>query len=405
LKLFKRLFQRKSSTLSPWTARGGWHPAIAELSTSTAGEPVTAETAMRAAAVHSCVTVLEQSVAQLPCLLYERAGREIRRATEHPLYELLHSMPNSGLSAYEYFERLMRDVLLCGNHYSFINRATSARVLELVPLDVGRVRPEASPGGTIVYHVTQPQGGTATYPRDRIFHVRAYSPDGVTGISPIAHARETIGQALAAQRHENEFFSNGLRPCGIYKHPGTLSETARRNLRESLEQRHAGPGNGWRALLLEEGVDWTPLTMSHVDAEFLESRKMTVREICGIFRVPPHMIADLERATFSNIEHQSIDFVSHTLGPWLRRIEGAIRRDLLTPQERARYYPEFLVEGLLRGDVLSRYRAYELGLKNAFLSRNEVRARENLNPRDGGDEFLPQIPGLPEPANEGDNGN
>lgn len=353
---------------------------------SRSGVRVDTDRALQAAAVYSCVRVLAESVASLPLILYRRrsdGGKE--RAPEHPLYKVLHSQPNAWQTSFEFREMLMGHVALRGMAYAEIRPGPNGVVDQLVPLNPDRVEPKQLDSGRIVYVHRPNEGGERRLTQDEVFVVRGLSSDGVKGLSPIAVAREAIGLSLAAEEFGARLYSNGAVLSGVLEHPGKLGKTARDNLATSIRERRVGLQNAWSVMILEEGMKWQTMSMPAKDAEFLENRKFQVTEIARIFRVPPHMIGDLERATFANVEQQAIDFVVHTIRPWLVRWEQAISRDLIGGAE---FFAEFLVDGLLRGDVKSRYEAYATGVQNGFLNRNEVRKFENLNPAEGLDEFL-----------------
>lgn len=391
MNFLKRVLSRKSTTIAV-TPKQIEEMIIGALGggLATSGVHVTPDRAMQQAAVYACVRVLSESVASLPLVMYHRrrdGGRE--RATDHPLYTIVHDAPNGMMTAFEWVEMMVAHLALRGNHYNLISRAGDGKVLELLPLHPDRVRPGLTPAGEVVYEYTSEDGKRVlqVYRQDDVLHVPSLSFNGVLGITPISYQRDTIGAAIATADHGARMFRNGARVGGVLKHPGKLSEEAARRLKQSWEEAHTGD-NAFKTALLEEGMEWEQLGMTNADAEFLASRKFQRSEIAGIFRVPPHKIGDLERATFSNIEHQALEFVTDTLLPYLRRIEGRLRLSLLTPSERKRYFFEFLVDGLLRGDAKSRFERYQIGLQNGIYSANEVRALENMNPRDGGDAYM-----------------
>lgn len=354
---------------------------------SSSGKTVTAESAMQVATVFSCIRILAESVGQLPIHLYEQREREKRPAIEHPLYWLLHLAPNKRQTSLEFFEFLVACLALRGNAYAFINRIKGVP-RELLPLLPDSITPIETESGDIAYLHRLKSGKEETYTSDQVLHVPLFSFDGVCGISPITKARETIGLAMATEEHGGRLFSNGARPGGVLQNPGKMSDAAYERLKDSWAERHEGAGNAHRTAILEEGTTWASVGMSSEDAQFLETRKYQRSEICGIFRVPPHMVGDLERATFSNIEHQSLDFVVRALIPYLRRIELRIRTQLLTEAERPRFYAKFNQDALLRGDMAARATFYTQLEQAGALSPNEIREREDMNPREGGDVYL-----------------
>lgn len=362
---------------------------------SAAGVTVTPQTAMQSAAVYACVKVLAESIAMLPCNIYTRKGEDTRTpARNHPLWPLLHDQPNDWQTNVEFFEMLVASLCLRGNAYAYINRTPSGRVVELLPLHPDMVRVEMGPAFRVAYQVTMPDGTFQTLGAGELLHVRGLTLNGWLGISPIAYARESIGLALATEKFGGQLFKNGAKMGGVLEHPGKLSDEAYRRVKESFDEAHSGE-NAHKTALLEEGMKFSKVTMTADDSQFLETRKYQRGEIASIFRVPPHLIGDLEKATFSNIEQQTLDFVNFSLMPWLVRFEKAFKRDLLTATERKTIEIRFNVAGLLRGDAAARSAYYKAGINDGWLTRNEARAAEShlgvvLNPLDGLD--LPLAP-------------
>lgn len=357
---------------------------------------VTDKTALQVTAVLACVRVLAETIASLPLHVYHRlpnGGK--KRAPDHPLYKLLHSQPNNWQTSMEWREMLQGHLCLRGNGYAQKIIGPRGSVDQLIPLHPDKFkRIEQLETGQIKY-TYQPDGQPEQiFGQQDLFHPRGLSSDGIMGLSIIALAADTIGLTKSAELFGSRFFSNGAKASGVITHPGTLSATAHENLQTSIRKQIAGE-NVHGPLILEEDMKWHQLSIAPDDAQFLETRKFQVNDIARIFRIPPHMIGDLERATFSNIEHQSLDFVIHTIRPWLVRWEQAISRDLIADEE---YFAEFLVDGLLRGDIKSRYEAYGLAIRDGHMSRNEVRILENRNPEEGLDEFL--VPMNMSPAGE-----
>lgn len=359
---------------------------------SHAGISVTPESALRTAAVYACIKVLSEDVGKLPLILYRRTftnGRDGReRATGHPLYGLMQRKPNSLQTPMGYRETVTGATALRGNGVSFINRVGRGRVKELVPIHPDSVEIKRTPTGERRYEVRLEGGKTRTLDQEEVLHVMGLSLNGWSGVSPITYARETIGLTQATERHGAKTFSNGARLGGILTYPGRFKNTdTGQRVAEDFDAKSSGE-HAHRTVVLEEGMKWNPVTMTADDAQYLETRAFQVPEIARFWRMPLHKIQDLTRATFSNIEHQAIEYVVDTLGPWLTRWEQALNIALLTPPEQEEYYFEFLVDGLLRGDIKSRYEAYGRGILSGFLTRNEVRARENLPWIDGLDEPL-----------------
>lgn len=354
------------------------------------GVTVNESTAMRCTAVYAAVRILAETIASLPLPVYRRlpgGGKE--RAHDHPLYRILHDQANEEMTSFVWRETLMGHLALWGNAYSEIERNQAGEVIGLWPLRPDRTWPERDPkSGKLVYKTLLPDGKGVVLPADRVLHIPGLSFDGLVGYSPIRLAREAIGLALAAEEFGARFFANDARPGGVLEHPGKLSQEAHERLRKSWEEMHQGLSKKHRIAILEEGMKFHEVSIPPEDAQFLETRKFQVTEIARIFRIPPHLLGDLERATFSNIEHQSIEFVVHTIRPWLVRWEQAINTKLFSEAERRVYFAEFLVDGLLRGDIESRYRAYAIGRQNGWLSANDIRELENMNPIPGGDIYL-----------------
>ena len=362
------------------------------------GERVDEKSAMQIATVYACVRLLAESVAGLPLHLYrytDGGGRDKERATDHPLYKLLYRQPNPEMTSFSFFETLMTHLLLYGNAYAQIIRDGRNGIISLYPLLPENVEVDRDEGGRIyyIYHAyTDEKPGEKDkdifFRSDEIFHVPGLGFNGLVGFSPIAMMKNSLGTTLAVEKYGSAFFKNGAQPSGVLEHPGVLKNPEK--LRENWSEIYGGPGNAHRVAVLEEGMAYKAISLPPEDSQFLSTRQFGVNEICRIFRVPPHLVQDLEHATFANIEHQSIDFVVHTLTPWLVRFEQAIVKDLLLEKEQDEYFPKFNVDGLLRGDYQSRMRGYATGISNGFLSPNDCRRLENMNlipAKQGGDDY------------------
>jgi hypothetical protein len=378
---------------------------------SASGIIVNPQTAMQSAAVYGCIKVLSESVGMLPCNLYTKETNGARHPAEkHPLWSILHDQPNDYQTSVEFFEMLVAHLNLRGNAYAYINRTSSGNVAELLPLHPDMVRVEMAADFTLRYHVTMPNGSFKPFTVGEILHVRGLTINGWLGISPIAYARESIGLALATEKFGGQLFRNGAKMGGVLEHPGKIGDQAYNRLKDSFDAAHSGE-NAHKTAILEEGMKFSKVAMTGEDAQFLDTRKYQRSEIASIFRVPPHMIGDLERATFSNIEQQSLEFVTFSLMPWLKRIEKAIRRDLLTRDERKKFMVRFGISALLRGDAKARSDYYKAGITDGWLVRNEARLMESelgivLNPIEGLDVPLRQLnmaDGRTEPADAADN--
>ena len=358
---------------------------------SNSGVDVDEDSALKISAVYACVKVISETIASLPLnLLKELTNGDNEKAKQHPLYTLLKDAPNSEMSSFTYREMQMTNLLLWGNAYSLIKRNKNGDVIEIYPLKSKNMRVERDAvTNHIKYVYTNNKGITKTYTPKQILHIPAFTFDGVLGVSPITYAREAMGLALATEEFGARFFGNGARPGGVLEHPGTVKDPDK--LRDSWNKVYQGTANSHKVAVLEEGMKYHEVGMSPEDSQFLQTRAFQITEICRIFRVPPHMIGDLSRSTFSNIEHQSIDFVVHTIRPWLVRWEQAIARSLLNEDERTIYYAKFNVDGLMRGDFATRMNGYAIARQNGWLSANEIRALEDMNriPADkGGDLYL-----------------
>lgn len=355
---------------------------------TTSGAVVTTDSAMRCTTVYACVKVIAESVAQLPLHLYRRTadgGKE--RANDHPLGELLHDQPNDWTSAYDF--RLFMQTALClhGNAFAFINRA-DGKIFELIPIPspsvevvVDTVTMEPS------YKVTASDGTRRDYDRTEIFHLKTLGTSPNIGLSPIVQMKEAIGLALVMEEHGGRLFSNGARPSGVFKYGKMVGPDLAKRLRESFNSAHAGGANSGKTLILEDGMDFEALQFTSVDLQFMELRRQQIAEIARGYRIPLHLLQELERTTHANAESMGQQFLSLTLLPWLKMWEGAIRRSLLTADERRDYHAEFLTDDLARADLAARFDAYAKAVTNGLLSPNEVRAAENRAPYAGGDQF------------------
>lgn len=378
---FDRFFSRKSA--------GSVISEILRGTQTASGAQVTVDSAMRVAAVYACVRVISETIGSLPLQVYQRrssGAKTVRR--DHPLYRLLHNQPNSWQTSFEFREMMQAHFELRGNAYAFKNMDSRGNILELLPLHPDRTDVRQLRDMSLEYHVQLDDHGQEkmVLRQDQVFHLRGLTSNGYKGRSTLQDAREIIGVAISTQEFANRFYKNDATPSVVLRHPGELSKEVSDRIRDSWNQAFAGSGNARKTAVLEEGMEIERLTLSAEDAQFLETRKFQRSEIAGLFRVPSHLIGDLERATFSNIEAQQIDFVMHCIRPRLVRWEQALSRDLFIAPDL--YFPEFNVEGLLRGDAASRYNAYAIGRNWGWLSVNEIRERENLNPIPEGDIYL-----------------
>ncbi len=359
---------------------------------SKAGVSVTEQSSLKSTAVWACVRLLSETVASLPLPVYRRQSpRGKDRAIDHPLYTLLHDAPNPEMTSYTFREMLQAHLVTWGNCYAEIDYGADGygtgypkALWPLLPsqMQVERVK------GQIVYEYTLPDGKQMTIPNYRVLHIPGLGYNGLVGYSPIRMAKEAIGLSLATEEFGARFFGNGSSFGGFLEHPAKLSDEAQKRLLKSFEEKHQGLSNAHRLAILEEGMKYHSSGIPPEDAQFLETRQFQVSEIARFFHIPPHMIGDLSKATFSNIEHQTIEFVVYTLRPWLVRWEQVLNRKLLTESERKQFFIEFLVDGLLRGDSLSRGAFYKEMFMMGSMSPNDIREKENMNPIEGGDNYF-----------------
>ena len=351
---------------------------------TTSGKTVNERTAMQTTAVYACVRILAETIASLPLNTYQYTENGKEKAIDHNLYHLLHNEPNPEMTSFVFRETLMSHLLLWGNAYIQIIRDGRGRVLALYPLLPDRMTVDRTSSGELCYEY-QKDTGYVILRKEEVLHIPGLGFDGLVGYSPIAMAKNAIGMAIATEEYGAKLFANGANPGGVLEHPGVVKDPAR--VRESWNAVYQGSSNAHRVAVLEEGMKFQSIGIPPEQAQFLETRKFQTEEICRIFRVPPHLVASLDRATFSNIEHQSISFVVHTIRPWLVRLEQSINKALFTDAEKKTYFISFVVEGLLRGDYMSRMQGYAVGIQNGFLSPNDVRSLENMNTIENGNVY------------------
>ena len=361
------------------------------------GERVDEKSALQISTVYACVRLLAETVASLPLHLYKftERGDGKERATEHPLYKILYRQANPEMTSFSFREAMMMHLLLWGNAYAQIVRDGKNGILGLYPLLPENVEIDRAENGELFYtyhaytdEVPGENNKDIIFQRDEILHIPGLGFNGLVGFSPIAMMKNALGTTLAVEKYGSAFFKNGAQPAGVLEHPGVLKDPQK--IRDNWMNAYGGASNAHKVAVLEEGMAYKPISLPPEDSQFLSTREFGVEEICRIFRVPPHMVQDLKRATFNNIEHQSIDFVMHTIMPWLVRIEQAIIKDVLIEEEQDNYFPKFNVDGLMRGDYKSRMDGYAVGFANGFLSPNDIRRLENMDlipAEDGGDDY------------------
>ena len=393
MKIFSKLFRSRDKPRNLYHF-SGWPFVFGK---SAVGKNVNEFTAMQTTAVYACVRILAESIASLPLHVYAYRGQGKERVPEHPLYFLLHDSPNLEMTSFVFRETAMIHLLLWGNSYAQILRDGRGRVVGLHPLLPNRMSVERNDAGEIIYTYTPmidanlnfKDKGQIRLRREDVLHIPGLGFDGLVGYSPIAMAKNAIGIALATEEYGAAFFRNGARPGGVLEHPGVLKDPSK--LRESWHAVYGGTMNTGRIAVLEEGVKYQQIAIPPEEAQFLETRKFQIDEIARLYRVPPHMIGDLEKSSFNNIEQQSLEFVKYTLNPWVVRWEQSLQKALLSDKEQKEYFIRFKVDGLLRGDYKSRMEGYAIGRQNGWLSANDIRSLEDLNPiegEEGGDLYL-----------------
>lgn len=378
LDIFKRKPQSATMKEPEWWRQQGFSQSTG------AGSHVSPDSALQVNAVYACVRILSETIASLPLKTYQETteGRELVR---HPLSALLGQSPNGEQTAFEVREFLMTNLGLRGNSYAQVIRR-GGRVVAIEPLNSRYMDVSRGANSELVFDYQQP-GMPRVFSGGEIWRIAGLSSNGVTGMSPVTQARESIGIAIAGEKQAAKLFSNGAQIPGVLEFPDMLSDEQIEHLRTQFAEKHQGSDNAHKPLILESGMKYAAVGMSNSDAQFLESRKYQIADIARLYRVPLHMLNELDKATFSNIEHQSIEFVMHTIRPWLVRIEQSIARDLLTERERQSIFVSHSVEGLLRGDTKSRYESYTQAINAGWMSPNEARKLENRNPEDGLDVF------------------
>lgn len=366
---------------------------------SSAGKLVNEKTAMQVSAVYACVRVISESIASLPLDLFVYDERGSKKDRELLLYSVLHDEPNPEMTSFTFRETITSHLLLWGNGYAQVIRNGRGQTIGLYPLLPDRMevhRDNETKEIYYVYHVSRDNvipglnaGDPVRLDAEDVLHIPGLGFDGLIGYSPIAMQRNSIGEAIATEEYGSKFFENGATPSGVLEHPGLLKDP--KKLRDSWNAAYGGSANAGKVAILEEGLTFKTIGIPPKDAQMLESRKFQVEDIARIFRVPQHMIGSLEHATFSNIEHQSLEFVKYTLGPWMARLEQSMYRRLLNSYEKKDHYIQFNPEGLLRGDLKSRNDAYAVARQNGWMSANDIRAKEGMDliPAElGGDRYL-----------------
>ena len=391
MNIFKKLFQ-KIKPLNHYDS-----PSSRYMTGRTkSGICITDKNAIQQIAVYACIRVLSEAVAQLPLHVYERTENGRERAVSHALYALLHDQPNREMTSFAFRETMMLHLLVYGNAYAQIIRNNGGQIIGLYPLMANRMKVDRDDSGNLIYIYNRyenadpnlKQTGEVILQAEDVLHIPGLGFDGLVGYSPVAIAKDALGIAKACEDYGANFFANGASPSGVLEHPGTIKDFNR--IREGWKDAYGG-NNSHKTAILEEGMKYTPISIPNNDAQFLETRKFQLEEIARLYRVPLHMIGDLEHATFSNIEQQSLEFVKYTLDPWLVRWEQALQKALLSESEKRKYFIKFNVDGLLRGDYESRMNGYATARQNGWLNANDIREMEDMNPipeEDGGNLYL-----------------
>lgn len=365
---------------------------------TTSGKPVNERTAMQTTAVYACVRILAEAVASLPLHVYEYqddGGKKL--VHDHPLYYLLHDEPNPEMTSFVFRETLMSHLLIWGNAYAQIIRDGAGRVLGLYPLLPDKMEVQRDDKGNIYYEYSRNSDENPTFKEygniklkaEDVLHIPGLGFDGLIGYSPIAMAKNAVGMTLACEEYGASFFANGANPGGVLEHPGVLKDPSK--VRESWNSVYRGVSNAHKIAVLEEGMKYQQIGIPPEEAQFLETRKFQINEIARLYRIPPHMVGDLDKSSFSNIEQQSLEFVKYTLDPWVIRWEQSLQKSLLLPGEKGKYFIKLNVDGLLRGDYQSRMNGYAVGRQNGWFSANDIREMENMNPipdEEGGNLYL-----------------
>ncbi|QNB48200.1 phage portal protein [Thermanaerosceptrum fracticalcis] len=357
---------------------------------SNSGITVNESTAMRFTAVFACIRVLAETLASTPIILYrdrkpgdKSSGKD--RAAEHPLYDILKSVPNRYMPSFTFKETMMGHIVTSGNCYAQIIRNRRGQVTELNIIPWTQIEPEQDTETGEIRYKTNDRGKTVYLPFEEVFHIPGLGFDGIKGYSPIRMAMEAVGLGLAAETFAAKFYGQGTHLGGVLEHPGKLGDQAHKNLKSDFEEKYAGIYNSHKVPILEEGMTFKQLGIKPEEAQFIETRKFQIEEIARIYRVPLHLLQNLDRATNNNIEHQSLEFVMYTMLPWFARWEQYINFKLLTKEERQQgYFAEFLINALLRGDTKSRAMMLQLMRQNGVLNADEWRELENMNPQEGG---------------------
>jgi|GEM_PF-801885 len=354
---------------------------------ATAGVRVNEDSALRYTTVYACIRVLSETLASLPLHVYRKrsSGNGKDRATDHPLYDVLHTVPNEEMPSMTWRETMMGHILTSGNCYSEKTYNGRGAVVRLYPIPWTQMRPVRNKQTRAIEYELTDRGKVEIMPAEKVLHIPGLGFDGIVGYSPIRMAMEAIGLGLAAESFGARFFGHGTHLGGIIEHPQSMSDESFARLKKSFREEYGGLQKSHGTIILEEGAKFTKLGIPPEEAQFLETRKFQRSEIAGIYRVPPHMLADLEKATFSNIEHLSLEFLMYSMRPWIYRWEQYINWKLFSPEERKQeFFAEFAVTALLRGDTKSQAEALHIARQDGVVNADEWREMVGMNPQEGG---------------------
>ncbi|WP_054892283.1 MULTISPECIES: phage portal protein [unclassified Pseudomonas] len=383
--MFKALLGRKNNPLAIDTPEK-LAQAIGAGYETASGQRVTTSSALQQLVVFNCVRVLAESIGMLPCRLMKQTGKVRLPATSHRLYPLLSMAPNGYMTSQEFWEMLVACLCLRGNFYAYKVEALG-NVIELLPLNPDIVQPKLNDDWTVEYKVDF-KTGQKTLTQKEIWHVRLFTLDGLNGLNPIAYARQTLGLGQAMDAHAGKLFTNGAVTSGVLRTDEKLTDEAFARLKEEFQGEHMGAANAYKPMILEMGLDWKPISLNAQDTQFIESKRMTEAQLCGLFRVPPHLVANMDKMTLNNVEQMGMNFVNYSLVPIITRIEHRIQVGLLNEKDRLTHYAKFNAGALMRGDLKGRYDSYGKGIQWGILSPNDCRELEDENPREGGDIYL-----------------
>lgn len=369
--IISRLYKKRDGPKNFWSSAYSFL-----FGSTTSGKTVNEKTAMQTSAVYACVRILAETIASLPLHTYRYTEKGKEKAKEHPIYFLLANEPNPEMTSFVFRETLMSHLLLWGNAYAQIIRDGRGKILALYPLMPDRMTVDRNRKGEI-YYIYNKEGQEYLLRKDEVLHIPGLGFDGLVGYSPIAMAKNSIGMALATEEYGSKLFANDARPSVVLEHPGVVKDPSK--VRESWNSVYQGSGNSHKVAVLEEGMTIKTISIPPEQAQFLETRKFQIEEICRIYRVPPHLVASLDKATFSNIESQSISFINNTIIPWVTRLEQSMQKSLFTDNEKKLYCIKFNLNGRLRGEVQARASFYQIMRQNGIMSANDIRELENMN--------------------------